>query len=269
MVTLYGKDFLNGETLDRESLKRQLAVLSKKPGVYVIQVTTNGKKYVGSSKDLAKRIITHVYNLFKNTHQNILLTNNFQKYGFACFEITAIETEDYVYLETLFLDYLNHNDLSINRSYSGGDVISHHVNRDKIVKKMSESLKERYLDEDYLNRHKLARMGEANPNYKGGASYPRCMWPKRDRSGGNNSFYGKTHSDQVKAAISLANTGRIPPNKGIPSAYGTKLQCGNICFYTMSEACRYFDRSHTWVRTKIRKLDDWFFIMPNDYLERE
>jgi hypothetical protein len=46
----------------------------------------------------------------------------------------------------------------------------------------------------------------ASPDYRAERS--------RLRSGANNSMYGKTHSDAVKASISEKNTGKIPHNKG-------------------------------------------------------
>jgi len=46
----------------------------------------------------------------------------------------------------------------------------------------------------------------ASPDYRAERS--------RSRSGVNNSMYGKTHSDAVKASISEKNTGKIPHNKG-------------------------------------------------------
>lgn len=66
--------------------------------------------------------------------------------------------------------------------------------------------------------------GEGNPNWKGGISKKQCKCGKdialinetcsecRDRSGENNSFYGKAHSIETKRKLSESRMGKKPSN---------------------------------------------------------
>lgn len=66
--------------------------------------------------------------------------------------------------------------------------------------------------------------GEGNPNWKGGVSKKQCKCGKditpsnktcaecRDRSGKNNSFYGKTHSEETRKILSEKRKGKKPSN---------------------------------------------------------
>ena len=266
METLYVKDFLNGGTLDKKELSRQLTVLNHVPGVYILENIINSKKYVGSSKDLKKRVYNHITKLFKQSHQNILLNNSVKKHGLAAFEVHFFETSDYVSLEETFLSYLRPEDLSINRNYSGGDLISNHPQRDKIIEKISASVAEKYKDPEYLKNHIESRLGEKNSNYKGGISYPRCDWPQkpqRSNTGENNSFYGKTHTLETKKSISERNKGKVPPNKGatvMNSPTSKKVQCGDKCFYSLNQAAIFLGRDSHWIERRIKIYDDWFFV---------
>lgn len=63
----------------------------KKSGIYEIINTVNGKKYVGSSYDVKKRIQTHQSRLRTNKHINKHLQNAYNKYGVENFEFNIVE----------------------------------------------------------------------------------------------------------------------------------------------------------------------------------
>lgn len=59
-------------------------------GVYLICNTLNEKEYVGSSKNLKRRIMQHKANLRSNSHQNSHLQSAWNKYGEVAFEFRVI-----------------------------------------------------------------------------------------------------------------------------------------------------------------------------------
>lgn len=65
--------------------------LDKKSGIYCIENTFNGKKYVGSSKNICRRLLTHRSYLRKGVHVNSKLQNSWDKHGEQYFKCYAIE----------------------------------------------------------------------------------------------------------------------------------------------------------------------------------
>lgn len=62
-----------------------------KKGIYKIKCLENNKIYIGSSKNIEKRINTHIKRLRKNTHINEFLQNSWNKYGEISFSFEIIE----------------------------------------------------------------------------------------------------------------------------------------------------------------------------------
>lgn len=60
-------------------------------GVYSIVCKSNGRAYVGSTKNLKKRISQHYSALNKRVHYSILLQRSFDKYGLQDFEVRLLE----------------------------------------------------------------------------------------------------------------------------------------------------------------------------------
>lgn len=65
-----------------------------KSGVYLIKNTINNKLYVGSAKNVKNRFNAHKYSLKKNSHDNPLLQNAWNKYGEEHFIFEMIEECD-------------------------------------------------------------------------------------------------------------------------------------------------------------------------------
>ena len=83
---------------------------SKICGVYKITNMTNGKFYIGSSKDVAKRWLQHQSDLNADKHGNPYLQNAWNKYGARNFKFEIIEecsTEVQFEREQFYLNKLN------------------------------------------------------------------------------------------------------------------------------------------------------------------
>jgi group I intron endonuclease len=60
-------------------------------GIYKIRNIVNGKCYIGSSKNIHKRLLTHRNNLCKGTHKNKHLQNAWNLYGDTSFVFEIVE----------------------------------------------------------------------------------------------------------------------------------------------------------------------------------
>lgn len=65
--------------------------LRRKSGVYEIRNTTNNKRYIGSSKDLAERFRRHKRDLRRGKHHSRYLQRAWNKYGEEAFVFNLLE----------------------------------------------------------------------------------------------------------------------------------------------------------------------------------
>lgn len=71
-----------------DKIKRNLW---RKAGIYCIINICNQKKYIGSSKNLYRRLMSHRSTLRKNSHENKKLQNGWNKYGEDNFQYYILE----------------------------------------------------------------------------------------------------------------------------------------------------------------------------------
>ena len=116
--------------------------LNEKCGIYIITNLINGKRYIGSAKNLRKRLYDHVWDLDKKIHPNNYLQNSWNKYGKDNFEYGILEyceentrlIRETFYINTLNPEY-NLNGVNLNS-------IQNHSEETK--KKISSKIKESY-----------------------------------------------------------------------------------------------------------------------------
>lgn len=76
-------------------------------GIYKIENKTTGKLYIGSSLDIRKRWIRHLWDLENNKHHSIILQRAWNKYGKDDFVFEVIEEcniDNLLILEQKYLD---------------------------------------------------------------------------------------------------------------------------------------------------------------------
>lgn len=79
-----------------------------KSGIYKITCLSNGKFYIGSSKNIYYRNKRHLSELRKNKHKNPKLSNAFNKYGEDSFTTEIVEeTDELLKREQYFMNSLN------------------------------------------------------------------------------------------------------------------------------------------------------------------
>jgi len=86
-------------------------LFKNKSGVYKINCLANNKVYVGSSKNMCKRLRTHLNYLHKNKHDSPYLQHAFNRYGESAFSIEVIKVVENLDLlfkeEQIYLEYYN------------------------------------------------------------------------------------------------------------------------------------------------------------------
>lgn len=214
-------------------------------GIYRIRNLINNQCYYGSSKQIEKRIKTHKRELKKNIHINRILQRAWNKYGETnfLFEIVELcETNVLLELEQKYLDLKPKYNIGLKSS--GGDNLTKNPNKKKIIEKITNAVRKRYdsmSTEDKKQKH--SRPMEQNPNWKGGKSFKYCECGAkiksinntcincRDKSGNNNPFFNKTHSDETKKKLSEKRKGKKPSNM-------TPVMIDNIIYESLAEASR-------------------------------
>ena len=79
-------------------------------GIYCIENMVNGKRYIGSSKSVRKRIIEHLGKLKAGTHKNKHLQSSYNKYGaenWIAYLIESCAIEDLASIESEWLETLH------------------------------------------------------------------------------------------------------------------------------------------------------------------
>lgn len=196
--------------------------------IYKITNSANGKCYYGSTLNIEKRWKTHISTLNKNKHHNIHLQRSWNIYGKDCFVFEIVESdipENMLFLiEQSYIDK-NTNGYNLGKA-GGGDNLTNHPNKKEIIEKRSETQNKHISNLSEQERKiKWGKNGKENPRYIDGRSYKGKKCKKcdntvnfhlesgicgkcRDRTGGNNPFYGKFHSEESKNKISKANSGK-------------------------------------------------------------
>ncbi len=240
-------------------------------GVYKIQNVQDGRCYYGSSVNIEKRFTQHLKTLSNNTHHNNHLQRAWNKYGKEAFTFTVVEEcelDQILVREQYYLD-INVQGYNIGKTSSGGDNISNHPNRDMIVSKIKQANHLRISTMTEQEKHaRFSKPMEMNNNWKGGSTYSYCSCgtrkkPKattcskcRDRSGINNPFYGKTHSEDTKQKLrEIANNRTTKPSNS------KKVMADGVLYSTAYEAARAFGITRGLVnyRCKSDKYD-WKFV---------
>lgn len=200
-------------------------------GIYKITNKIDGKFYVGSSNNLEKRKREHFWSLRRNEHVNDYLQNAFNKYGEENFVFEVLEyvdnESDLLKVEQYYLDLLKPYDRSIGYNLcedarGGGLAGEKNPNYQKPMteeqkRKISESLKGHR--HSFLTRMKISKSRKGKYGGKNHPMYGKPVPLERRKKqsevmrgrfcGEKNPFYGKKHTEETKAKMRKAKTGKI------------------------------------------------------------
>lgn len=242
-----------------------------KSGIYQIKNILNNKIYVGSAKDFDKRWKRHFKDLKNGNHSSIKFQRSFNKHG-NVFECSILEEIPYekdliIERENFWIKKLNSKVNGYNiADASFGDTHTNNPKREEIIAKRSKTIKAKMEALGPEKRKELyGKSGVSNPNWKPethkfcscGVRIPHASntcGKCRKRSGENNPFFGREHTEEFKKEQSIKMKGRKPPNI-------KKISCDGIIFECATDAARHFEISSGLVTYRVKSDKwNWFYL---------
>jgi group I intron endonuclease len=239
-------------------------------GVYRISNNLSGRYYIGYSTNIERRFTVHRSKLKQNCHDNIFLQRAYNLDGEDKFKYDIIhvcDTEgEAKEIELQYLTDLSIRDKLYNLNYnnSGGDLLTHHPNKEEIRNKILSSHKEtisKMTPEE--RKQKYGKLGEnngmfgkthtdevrknnsilkkGNTNFKGHKHTEETKQKfsemrKNKNTGNENPFFGKKHTEETKQKIREKNMGNIPPNN-------KEIMIDDFYYISIAEASRQLNIS--------------------------
>lgn len=132
-------------------------------GIYCIENTINGKKYIGRSKNLYARVAWHKNALTHDFHHNDHLQRAWDKYGEDSFHVFVIEFNLVEHLNEREAFYINkYNTLDRNFGYNIEEISMAYKNMSEETKrKISERMKGRKPEKALLKIKELLLSGDS------------------------------------------------------------------------------------------------------------
>lgn len=262
-------------------------------GTYVLTDSRTKRFYLGSTKDVKKRIKRHFSDLEAGIHHCKPFQNIWSKGNSVLITIYEFETRDEAYaLEQQLINQYKDSTLLLNVGLGvrGGDNISRNPNRDKIIEKMKASLVERFSSLTAYERKLIyGKPGALNGMYGKthtpetcakisainiGKAYSRGRKFSQEhrekisinaklRIGDKNPFYGKKHSEETKKKLSMRF-------KGQPGLCNLPVSINGKVFRSMAEAGKTLNIPVPTISFRVKspnpKFINYFLVtkMPND-----
>ena len=164
-------------------------------GVYYLVNKTNGRFYIGSSGKLRTRQHRHEVDIQKGKHTNVNVTADVvagHKFEFQIKVLTETRKEAYAHEQRLIVENKD-NPLMYNIGLGtfGGDNLTRHPNKANIVQRMMQT-----------NAKRMEKMS---------VEERKAMFGK---PGQLNGMYGRTHTEEVRRALSERKLGVPNPGAG-------------------------------------------------------
>lgn len=193
--------------------------MSRMNVVYRI-VSDCGRFYVGSTGNFLKRITKHFVDLKAGKHHNVNLQELYDAGGKfnTTFAICMDREQAYEMEELIIRDYEGSSFLlNIGRSAQGGDNFTLHPHREKIRLKYA-----------------LAMVGLTEEERKRRFSNP----------GARNGMFGKTHTEEVRQVIAVANKGNVY-RLGFKASDKTRERMSIIASQRFAERNPFYGKQHS------------------------
>ena len=223
----------------------------KESGIYCFENILDGKKYVGQSQNINKRIIDHKSYLGKGRDSSKYLQHAWTLYGENSFIIYIIElcsVEKLDSKETCWIAELHslYSDKGYNISLGGKGTMRGRKHTEDSKKKMSKASLGKPKSEETKRRMSEFQKSSNNRNIGRHHSEEVKRKSSESRMGEKNSFYGKTHTKETNSINSQSKLG-IKKNKNSTCKalkkstyinYSSKYT--KISFKIYKNYCKYF-----------------------------
>jgi group I intron endonuclease len=207
---VYPEDYLKGPRLTS--------------GIYEIRNKLNGKRYVGSAKNIFGRWKKHKNCLVRNEH-NVKLQNAWNKYGESAFEFNVIlwcAVLDLIRYEQLFIDGYDTFKNGYNACPTAGSSLGfkHSEETKALLRGRPSKLRGTHQTLERRLQTSVALAGRVSPTkgklrsveVKLHDSIVQKKWNKEHpdaKIGEKNPFYGHHHTEETIALLRAANTGHV------------------------------------------------------------
>lgn len=186
--------------------------------------TQDGKVYVGSTKNLVLRMERHYRDLSKQRHHNHPLQVAYDRGDRFSLSFATCESREsaFTFEQMLITKHEEEgNLLNVGRHSKGGDNLTRHHERERIIEQRTESQR-LMLDNMSVDERKV----------------------KYGRSGELNGMYGKTHTEEVRTANSQLHKGNTY-RTGFKATDETKAKMSVIASQKLGEKNPFFGKTHS------------------------
>jgi group I intron endonuclease len=219
----------------------------KTSGIYCFENIANGKKYIGKTVNIRKRIKDHLNGLLNGADKCLYLQNAWKKHGEESFYIYVVKECHLEELDEMEKFYIREWKTKSPNGYNltdGGDGTSGYLWSEEQRESIRGEKNHRYgIPPSEETRKKWKKSRKMNSPYYGKTLPEKTKAKMRenhaDYSGSNNPNYGKHHSDETRAKISSLmgdtrgknnhNFGKKSPTKS-SKYYGVYYNKSNKCF---------------------------------------
>lgn len=198
----------------------------KKSGIYCFENLKDGKKYIGKSIDLRKRILDHINSLRRNSDDCSYLQNAWNKHGEENFKIYVIEIcpiEEISEKEIFYIQEIGSKNPTGYNLTDGGEGTSGYVwseeKRNSIKNERNHFYGKKHSKET-KEKMSESQKGSKNHNYRkifSDETRYRMSKNHADFSGENHPQWGEPKSDETKNKIRMSlgdMSGENNPNFG-------------------------------------------------------
>lgn len=191
-------------------------------GIYCIENTTNGKKYIGQSIDVKRRIRRHRFDLRHNKHINKHLQSAWNKYGEGSFRFKVLSIclsdDEMNDLEKELIKEFNTYHEGYNRTMGGESGFTSFLGK-KHSKETIEKMRRVKLGKKHTDEHKakisaklrtmdIKRVHSEETRKRMSEIAKNRYFSKETRDKISKALKGKKHSEEAKRKMSEARKGK-------------------------------------------------------------